>query len=89
MAAYFGAWSTSCKNSVKTKVSHLFAGRAFSYHHYPFCAAELGDQFDLELAIRFGGLPEIFSLKSDEDRSKFLRGYVKTYLQTGLKDHFK
>ena len=57
---------------------NLLGGRARSKHLYPFIAAELGNQFSLNKALEFGGLPSIwFSASPAED----LAAYTDNYLQ--------
>lgn len=56
---------------------NLLAGRALTYYMYPLTARELGKDFDLEEALIYGTMPSIFS---EEDKKKYLAGYVKTYL---------
>jgi len=45
---------------------------------HPFTAAELGDRFDLDRALRFGQLP---ALLTEPDPRRFLASYVQTYLR--------
>jgi predicted AAA+ superfamily ATPase len=56
---------------------NLLAGRALTYSLYPLTAIELGSDFDLEKTLEFGSLPSVFS---EENKRKYLAGYVKTYL---------
>jgi uncharacterized protein len=57
---------------------NLLAGRAFTYSLFPLTAAELGPDFELQRALRFGLLP--MAIKS-EDPKRFLDAYVRTYLK--------
>lgn len=62
--------------------ANLLAGRAFVYNLYPFSALELGDDFDLDAALRWGTLPAIiYKMNSEEDKSRFLQAYAQTYLR--------
>jgi hypothetical protein len=45
---------------------------------FPLTAAELGKDFDLPHAVRFGGLPSVWV---EKDPADFLASYVRTYLQ--------
>lgn len=45
---------------------------------HPFTATELGDQFELKHAIRYGLLPTVWV---DRDPKDYLRGYIGTYLR--------
>ncbi len=61
--------------------ANLLAGRAFVYNLFPFTINELGDQFDLHEALKWGTLPKIFSLPLPEDKQRFLKSYANTYIQ--------
>ncbi len=61
--------------------ANMLGGRAFSYHLHPLTHAELGEAFDLETALSFGGLPKLLELPEIGDRHEYLRGYVRTYLK--------
>ncbi|MEZ5449910.1 MAG: AAA family ATPase [Thiolinea sp.] len=57
---------------------NLLAGRALQYHFYPLTSVEVGSDFDLTKALRYGMLPSIFS----EDRpDHYLQAYIQTYLE--------
>lgn len=57
---------------------NLLAGRALTYSMYPLTALEMGRDFDLQHAIRYGMLPMAVSAKN---ATKFLAAYVNTYLK--------
>ena len=57
---------------------NLLAGRALTRHLHPLTAAELGADFDLARALRFGGLPLACTLPEPGD---YLAAYVHTYLR--------
>jgi predicted AAA+ superfamily ATPase len=57
---------------------NLLAGRALTYSLYPLTARELGEDFQLEQALRFGMLP--MAVTSENPR-RYLESYVKTYLK--------
>lgn len=61
--------------------ANLLAGRAFVYHLYPFTSIELGEKFNLDEALRFGTLPAMTSLTTDDERIRFLQAYTQTYLK--------
>ena len=47
----------------------------------------MGDVFDLkDKALRWGTLPKIFSLETDEDKEAYLRAYAETYLKEEIWD---
>lgn len=71
----------SSARKLKHGGANLLAGRAFVYHLYPFTASELGDDFDLDHALRWGTLPEISKCETDLERQEFLNAYAHTYLK--------
>jgi len=58
--------------------TNLLAGRAVRLFLHPFLPAELGEEFDLEEAYRFGCLPVV--LRSPDKRDA-LEAYVQMYLR--------
>jgi len=71
----------SSARKLKLGAANLLAGRAFVRYLYPFTPVELGSSFHLEDAMRWGMLPRIYSLTSDEDRLDYLSSYGYTYLK--------
>lgn len=71
----------SSARKLKRGSANLLAGRAFTYFLFPFTAAELGKSFSIQEALEFGTLPQVSNYKSEEDKSEFLRSYVRTYLK--------
>lgn len=63
---------------IKRSGANLLAGRALSLHLHPLSARELGRDFDLAHALKFGTLPMAVT---GESPSKYLASYVKTYLK--------
>ena len=57
---------------------NLLGGRAVTRTMYPFLPEELGSDFDLATALRFGTLPLIWTAESREER---LAAYVQTYMK--------
>jgi len=57
---------------------NLLAGRARTRYLHPLVAEELGDDFSVDHAVRFGLLP---SVHVQPDPADYLRGYVATYLK--------
>ena len=68
----------SSARKLRREGQNLLGGRALTYYMHPLTAVELGDDFKLEDALKFGSLPPIFS---EEDKKKYLTSYVHTYLQ--------
>ena len=73
----------SSARKLKRGGANLLAGRAFLYELFPLSFIELGDDFDLEIALRFGMLPSIYQEKDlgVEARAHFLRMYSRSYLK--------
>ena len=78
---HFFALTGSSPRKLKRGASNLLAGRAFVFNLHPFTRIELGDSFSLTEALHWGTLPKIFSLKSAQDKTMFLRAYALTYLK--------
>jgi predicted AAA+ superfamily ATPase len=71
----------SSARKLKRGAGNLLGGRAFVYHLFPLTYRELGKTFDLERALRFGTLPQIFSYSSESDVMEYLRSYISAYLK--------
>ena len=71
----------SSARKLRRGASNLLAGRAFVYNLYPLTAAELGDAFELDEVLRWGTLPQLYSLRGNDDREAYLRAYALTYLK--------
>ena len=62
--------------------ANLLAGRAFIYHLYPLTSLEIGEDFNLEDALRWGTLPAIVcKMNTVEEKMSFLQAYSQTYLK--------
>jgi predicted AAA+ superfamily ATPase len=68
----------SSARKLRHKGVNLLAGRAIRYNMYPLTAVELGDDFDIKQALRYGQLPAI---TTEPDPQKYLNTYVGTYLK--------
>ncbi|MBT9556633.1 MAG: ATP-binding protein [Myxococcales bacterium] len=75
------ALTGSSARKLRRGAANLLAGRAVVHHLAPFSFVELGDAFDLDAALRFGGLPGIILHPSETVRSQRLRAYALTYLR--------
>ena len=71
----------SSGRKLRRGASNLLAGRAFVHNLYPLTVPELAGTHDLDASLRWGTLPRVFALDSDEDRSAYLRAYALTYLR--------
>ncbi|MEZ6037865.1 MAG: AAA family ATPase [Planctomycetota bacterium] len=72
------ALTGSSARKLRRSSANLLAGRARTHEMLPLTADELGDDFDLRHAVRFGGLPTVWV---EDDPADYLKGYVHTYLQ--------
>lgn len=77
---YFVMTGSSARK-LKKGGANLLAGRAFVYHLFPFTSIELGTNFDLDKALHWGTLPQIFNYHEDHERQEFLNAYAHTYLK--------
>lgn len=75
------ALTGSSTRKLRRGKANLLAGRAYVYHLYPLTIEELGDRFDLNQALQYGTLPEIFSMEDGPQKQTFLKTYAQTYLQ--------
>ena len=72
----------SSSRKLRRAGANMLAGRALLYHLHPFSAQELGEQFDLDDALRFGTLPRAWQMRADpEARKEILNDYVRAYLR--------
>jgi uncharacterized protein len=68
----------SSARKLKRSGANLLAGRARTLTMHPFTASELGDQFDLDHAIRYGMLPTVWVRAQ---AAAYLKTYVGTYVR--------
>ena len=71
----------SSARKLKMAGVNLLAGRAFVYKLFPFSYLELEQSFNFSDALRWGMLPEIQQINSDDDKMRFLQAYAQTYLK--------
>jgi predicted AAA+ superfamily ATPase len=72
--------SGSSARKLRRGGANLLGGRALLRFLHPFTVQELGADFDLERALRFGTLPPLQHLDTAEARDT-LRSYVEIYLR--------
>ncbi len=72
----------SSARKLKTAGTNLLAGRATWKTLSPLTPTELGADFDLERALRFGTIPLVWTAEDPEER---LRSYVRLYLSEEIK----
>ncbi len=68
----------SSARKLRRRGVNLLAGRALTRFMHPLTAMELGRDFDLRRALRYGGLP--FACTEPDPRD-YLKSYVTTYLR--------
>ena len=61
----------SSARKLKHGGANLLAGRAYVYNLFPLTATELGKDFELEAALRWGTLPEAMLCEDDTQRIEF------------------
>jgi uncharacterized protein len=68
----------SSARKLRRSGTNLLAGRARTLAMHPFTATELGEEFKLRHALRYGLLPTAWT---EPDPEAYLKGYVGTYLR--------
>ncbi|MGK5087141.1 AAA family ATPase [Bdellovibrionota bacterium FG-2] len=71
----------SSARRLKQVGSNLLAGRALVYSLFPFSTFELGEKFDLDMALNWGSLPDAYCAESREHAKAYLSAYVIMYLE--------
>lgn len=72
----------SSARRLRTRGVNLLAGRAYTSHIYPLIASELGRDFDLSQALRYGTLPSVITSPL---RESYLNSYLHTYVEQEIK----
>ena len=75
------ALTGSSARKLKRGGANLLAGRAFTYHLFPYSHREIESSFSLDSALHWGTLPKIHELETEEEKQLYLRTYVNTYLK--------
>ncbi len=70
----------SSARKLKRTSANLLGGRAWPYSLFPLTCRELGADFDLPSALRFGTLPPVIG-RPDGYCRRFLKAYAQTYLK--------
>ncbi|MBI5400208.1 ATP-binding protein [Candidatus Saganbacteria bacterium] len=60
---------------------NLLGGRAALVHLYPLVQAELKELFVLDDILHYGALPKVYLENNPQEKMRFLKGYVETYLK--------
>ncbi len=73
----------SSSRKLKRAGVNLLAGRALLKKMHPFMAAELGEQFNLENALKVGMVPLIFAAPNPHEKiAAYISLYLKEEVQT-------
>jgi predicted AAA+ superfamily ATPase len=72
----------SSARKLKTAGTNLLAGRAVWRTMHPLTPSELGGDFDLDRALRYGTIPLVWV---DDDPADRLRAYVRLYLSQEIR----
>ncbi len=75
------ALTGSSSRKLKRVGANLLAGRAFRNSMFPLTCIEMGKKFSIQFQMNWGSLPEVTQLKSDKERSQYLRTYYETYIR--------
>ena len=74
------ALTGSSARKLRRGAANLLGGRAIELHLHPVTHIELGKKFNLLEVLKWGSLPEIFSIEK-ADKERVLYSYVSTYLK--------
>ena len=72
----------SSARRLKTAGTNLLAGRALHMEMFPLTANEMGDDFDLDDALRYGTIPLIWTAS---DRRRVMQSYTQLYLREEIR----
>jgi len=72
----------SSARKLKSAGTNLLAGRALHMEMFPLTATELGADFDLDRALRYGTIPLVWT---SEDRRRVLQSYTQLYLREEIR----
>jgi len=75
------ALTGSSARKLRKNQANLLAGRALTRYFFPLTFCEIGKEFDLDQALKFGTLPKTMNLESDSERRDYLLSYAQTYLR--------
>lgn len=75
------ALTGSSARKLKRGSANLLAGRASVYHLSGLTHSEWGKQFSLFESLRWGDLPTVGQLETNEEKKEYLMAYALTYLK--------
>ena len=71
----------SSARKVRRSGVNLLGGRALTKYFHPLTADEMGADFDLTSALKWGLLPSIYDPSKEISPDEYLQSYVQTYLK--------
>lgn len=71
----------SSARKLKKKNINLLAGRALVRYFHPFSILEIEKKFKVDLALKYGMLPQVWNLETEDEKKDYLTAYVDTYLK--------
>ncbi|EKD51192.1 MAG: hypothetical protein ACD_62C00314G0001 [uncultured bacterium] len=74
------ALTGSSARKLKRGAANLLAGRAFLNYLHPLTFRETQNTWPLEDIMRWGSLPKVLNLSSQEEKKHFLKTYTQVYL---------
>jgi predicted AAA+ superfamily ATPase len=74
------ALTSSSARKLRREQANLLAMRLVNRQFFPLTAAELGADFSVENALRFGTLPAVAAARTHAERVDLLEAYVTNYL---------
>ena len=80
--------SGSSARKLKRGSANLLGGRALEFHLHPLTVFELGKEFNIKYALKFGTLPKVTSFLK-ENREQEVRQILKSYYTIYLKEEIQ
>jgi predicted AAA+ superfamily ATPase len=71
--------TSSSSKKLKAGGANLLAGRAFLRNLFALSQTEIGASFVLEEALRWGTLPKLYALHTDDFKRDYLDSYAQLY----------
>lgn len=71
----------SSARKLKRKNINLLAGRALIRQFHPFSIQEIESRYKINDALKYGMLPQVWNLETEEEKKNYLTSYVDTYLK--------
>jgi predicted AAA+ superfamily ATPase len=80
------ALTGSSARKLKRGGANLLAGRANLNYLFPMTPFELKKDFELDSALTWGSLPELYTMKRPIEKREYLKSYVGTYIREEIKE---